>query len=411
MKRFGKDNDMSQTATSIILISDDTTISDAVRGAILPEDGVSIDVHPTTLAAVNGKAVKMANEHDLIVFRLNPDTDRAAVADLRAKAGGKGTLLALSDAPISLVEARDLKKAGIDEILPFPLPSDDLRDQLLELSGRGPRLPALIERSGPLGQVIAVAPVRGGIGASMVAVNLADQLQAKTGFWRKSASKRVALVDLDIQFGTVASALDLNASDTFYRLATETIVPDRTFLAQSMEVHSSGLTVLTAPDRFAPLDAFDRKQIDAVIGHLQREYDFVVVDMPRTLVDWISPILSRCARLLLVTDTSVPSIRQARRLIDFYTEERLDLPVDIVVNREKKPLVASSSHAEAAKVLDRPLKYWLPDDPRRARSALDRGLLLSQLSQGGQLLPAIRKMARKLLAETTRTVAARPVTS
>jgi Flp pilus assembly CpaE family ATPase len=219
----------------------------------------------------------------------------------------------------------------------------------------------------------------------------------------------VALVDLDIQFGTLASALDINSSDTFYRLATEMIVPDRNFLAQSMEVHASGLTVLTAPDRFAPLDAIDRKQIDAVIGQLQREYDFVVVDMPRTLVEWIAPIISRCARLLLVTDTSVPSIRQARRLIDFYTEERLDLPVDMIVNREKKPFISSSSHAEAAKVLDRPLKYWLPDDPRRARAALDRGQLLSQLTQGGALLSAIRKVARKIATETTPAATERPV--
>jgi Flp pilus assembly CpaE family ATPase len=409
MTLFGKDKDMSQDKTSIILISDDTTINDAVCGALLPGDQVSVEIYPTTLAAVNGKAVKMANEHDLIVFRLNPDTDPGAVVDLRKETGRKGTLLALSDTPISLAEARNLKKAGIDEILPFPLSSDDLRDQLLEMSGRTPLLPALIERSGALGQVIAVAPVRGGIGASTVAANLADQLQAKTGLWRKSASNRVALVDLDIQFGTLASALDINSSDTFYRLATEMIVPDRNFLAQSMEVHASGLTVLTAPDRFAPLDALDRKQIDAVIGQLQREYDFVVVDMPRTLVEWIAPIISRCARLLLVTDTSVPSIRQARRLIDFYTEERLDLPVDMIVNREKKPFISSSSHAEAAKVLDRPLKYWLPDDRRRARAALDRGQLLSQLTQGGALLSAIRKVARKIATETTPAATERPV--
>ncbi|GKY88616.1 AAA family ATPase [Sinisalibacter aestuarii] len=411
MTRITKETNMAQDKPSIILISDDTAINDAVRGALLPGDDIGIEVQATTLTAVNGKAVKLAEEHDLIVFRLNPQTDRAAVQELREKSGGKGTLLALSDAPISLAEARELKKAGIDEILPFPIPSSDLRDQLLELSGRPLQLPALIDRSATRpGKVIAVAPVRGGIGASTVAINLADQLQGKTGMLRKAAQHRVALVDLDIQFGTVASALDLDPSDVFYRMATETIVPDRTFLAQSLQSHDSGLTVLAAPDKFVPLDAIEPRQIDAVIGHLQREFDYVVVDLPRTLVEWIGPVLTRCARLMLVTDTTVPAIRQARRLIDFYGEDRFDLPVEMVVNHEKKPVLPASHHSEAAKVLERPLKYWLPDDPRRARAALDRGELLSQHSHGA-LSGALRRMARNLLTETTATAEARPASS
>lgn len=402
---------MQDRKPSIILISDDATMTEAVRSALLPEDGIRMDVHDTTLAAVNGKAVRMAEEHDLIVFRLNPDTDRIAVAELREKAGGKGALLALSDAPISLAQARELKKVGIDEILPFPIAAMELRDQLLELTGHSHPVPALIDRSATRpGKVIAVTPVRGGIGASTIAVNLADQLQGRTGLLRKTARNRVALVDLDIQFGTVASALDLEPSDLLYRLATETVVPDRTFLAQSIQSHASGLSVLTAPDRFVPLHAIETRQIDAVIGHLQREFDYVVVDLPRALVDWVGPVLSRCTRLLLVTDTTVPSIRQARRMIDFFSEDRFDLPAEIVVNREKKPMIAARHHVAAAKVLDRPLKYWLPDDPRHARIALDRGELLSRVSNGG-LSGAIRRMARSLQSEIRPAAEARPATA
>ena len=139
-------------------------------------------------------------------------------------------------------------------------------------------------------------------------------------------------------------------------------------------------------------------QIDAVIGQLQREYDFVVVDLPRTLVEWVAPVVSRCSRLMMVTDTTVPAIRQARRLIDFYSEDRFDLPVEVVVNHEKKPVISQRLHAEASKVLERPLKHWLPNDPKHTRAALDQGVLLSQVS-GGALTGAIRRMAKTITTD------------
>ncbi|MDQ2089688.1 AAA family ATPase [Marimonas arenosa] len=403
---------MTTANHSIILISNEDDITHAVGEALTDIKDVTLDVRPGTLASVNGAAVQMVDQHNLIVFKLNADTDREAVAELREQVGARGTLLALSDGSISLAEAMELKQNGIDEILPFPISREVLTKELLALSGHRTQLPALMndEDAPRMGHVVPVMPVRGGIGATTVAINLADALQQKTGMRRKTAAHRVALVDLDIQFGTVANALDLDPSDIFFRMASEQVNLDATFISQSMQQHDSGLDILAAPDRFAPIEALDRAQVDALVGHLQRGYDYVVIDMPRTLVEWIAPILTRAARLLMVTDTTVPSIRQAHRLIEFFSQERLDLPVDMVVNHEKKPMFAARHHVEAQKVLDRPLKYWLPDDPRHARQALDRGELLSDAAGGAPLTKAIRRMSETILTETKNADAAQPKT-
>lgn len=401
---------MQTGVPSIILISADPQVADAVSSALRGSDNVAFERCEGTLAGVNGKAVRMAEDHDLVVFQLNAETDPAAVVELREKVRDRGRLLALSDAAISLADALDLKRLGIDEILPFPVSPDVLREQMLKMTLRDVHLPALHEPT-RIGQVIAVCPARGGIGASTFAVNLADQLQDRSGMIHKVAANRVALVDLDLQFGSVASALDLDASDTLYRLATEGIVPDQTFIDQSMVEHVSGLTVLTAPERFLPLDALRRTQVDALVGNLQRKFDYVVIDLPRTLVDWIDPVLARCARLLMVTDTTVPSIRQTHRMIEFFSESRFDLPVEIVVNLEKKPMIQASHHTEAAKVLERPLKHWLPNDSRHARAALDRGQVLSQAAGSAPLTHAIRKIARSIIKETRGAAEARPAKS
>ncbi len=392
---------MKTDTRSIMLISDDADIRKAVSDALSDYKDVALKIQGGTLTSVNGAAVKMVDQHSLIVFRLKENTDRDSVMALREKAGGRGTLLALSDGSISLADAMELKDIGIDEVLPFPISQQQLSKQLLALSGYRTQLPALLGSHGAprLGHVIAVCPVRGGIGASTVAINLADSLQDKTGLGRRQARHKVVLVDLDLQFGTLASALDLEASDTLFRMAGDGHVPDATFLAQALQRHPSGLDVLTAPDRFAPIDALQRAQIDALVGNLQRAYDYVVIDLPRSLVDWMGPVLARCHKLMMVTDTTVPSIRQAHRLLEFYTEERLDLPAEIVVNHERRPMFLARHHAEAQKVLERPLMHWLPDDPKPARLALDRGELLSKAAGSSALAKSIRKMARRLLDE------------
>jgi len=387
---------------SVVLIADDEAIKDAVDKAVAMAGGLSLDVHEGTLTSVNGAAVRFLSENDLVVFRLTGPDELEKVRHLRSQVGSAGMMLALSDRDISLSEARALKKSGVDEILPFPVAREELSQQIQRLATPSAMLPALYGRpaEAPLGQVIAVCPVRGGIGASTLTVNLADRLQDKSGGFRKAARNRVCVVDLDLQFGTVATELDLAPSPGLYKMASDKVRPDRTFLEQALVEHQSGLKVLTAPDEFIPLDAITREQVAGLIESLRNSFDYVVLDMPRTLVEWIGPVVAAADRILMVTDSTVPSIRQAHRLIEFFSQERLEPPVEMVVNLEKKPLFRASHHAEAEKVLGRKLRHWLPPDARHARLAIDRGQLLSQAAKGAPLAKAIRTLGRDLLRET-----------
>lgn len=247
------------------------------------------------------------------------------------------------------------------------------------------------------GQVIAVARSRGGIGATMLAVNLAHQL-ATIGSTRKSGpARRVALVDLDLQFGMVAGFLDLEPSPALYDMARDGGIPDDTFLDQSLQSTPDGLDVLCAPSAFAPLDALRPDQLRGLIEALQARYDYVVVDLPHALVDWVSPVLAHAGLMYLVTDLSVPSLQQARRLIDAYAEDNLALEIEIVVNHEARPLLPHRHHQEAARALERELRHWLPDDRRAAKEAADRGLPLGRVARHSSLAKAVGKLAQDRL--------------
>ncbi|WP_433989910.1 AAA family ATPase [Sulfitobacter sp. TBRI5] len=401
MAKFSKEGIFEMTNKSLGLISGDDTINASVLKAVDRLNDLSIETLSGTLSSVNGSASRFLSEHDLVVFQLSEQKDADIVGSLRRQVGSKCTLLALSNKDISLSAARALKKSGVDEILPFPIGQEELTEQIERLTADMSLLPAIYNpQTEHLGQVISVCPARGGIGASTLAVNLADQLQGHTGIFKKKKKNKVAIVDLDLQFGTVATALDLTPSNGLLRMAQGGVTPDHTFLQQSMVQHVSGLDVLTAPEEFMPLDALTREQVHALIENLRQEYDYVVIDLPRALVEWLGAVVKATDRMLMVSDSTVSSVRQACRLIDFFAKERLEPPVEMVVGHEAKPTFRSGHHVEAKKALGRDLKYWLPFDVRNAKHARDRGQLLSQTSSSCALSKAIRTMGRKIMDES-----------
>ena len=249
------------------------------------------------------------------------------------------------------------------------------------------------------GHIIAVAQARGGVGATTVAVNLANSLVGQRGFLKKRTANTVALVDLDLQFGSVGPLLDLEEQDALHQLALDGTIPDANFLSQAMMVLQNGMSVLAAPSKFMPLDSLQPQQIAAILDNLRLRNDFVIVDLPRALGNWMEPVLRRADELVIVSDTSVPSVRHCRRLIDFFTVDNENLPVRIVINHERRPLFASGVHKEMQKALNRKLNHWLPHDPRAARSSSDRGKPLATVAPRSQLGKAISRLARQTITD------------
>lgn len=238
------------------------------------------------------------------------------------------------------------------------------------------------------GRLYLVSRSRGGVGATTFAVNLAIGLCAAG----QKAKRRVAIVDFDLQFGTVGSSLDLVDKGGLLALAQLDYEPDLHAVRAALQLHESGLSVLPAPRHPVPLDALDAARVQSIIDALLASHDAVVVDLPPALVDWLEPLLRRAERVFMVTDLAVTSIDCAKRILDTFREDAPDLRVEIIVGREKKPFLAGRIHREIATVLDQPLRYWLPFDPKRARLALDRGEPLLKMQPRGSWSRGIRKI-------------------
>lgn len=383
---------------SMLVLATGDGVASAITTALSGEKDLRIDSETASLAQMNGKAIRAMADYDVIMFQASPD-DRADIEAIETLASNRRNdtmLVALADGSISLSQVRALNNAGVDEVLPLPDSTGTIDAQMIQLSRL--KRPQPSGAAASIGRIIAVAQARGGVGSTTVAVNLADRLCRSRGRFGRGKGHKVALVDLDLQFGTVGSFLDLGEQDALLQLALDGTVPDTTFLKQSMVTLPSGLAVLAAPSPFAPLDSLRAEQVAAMLDSLRATHDFVVIDMPRALVGWIEPIVERADELIVVTDMSVSCVRHCRRLIDFFTQDNVALPVQVVINHQHKPLVQTRLHREAAKVLDRKFDHWLPHDPRAACAAADRGKPLSETAPRSPLGKAIDRLARATLS-------------
>lgn len=387
---------MAQGDKDIVLISEDPAFNDRLGAILGNQPGFAVTRCDASLARINGKASDLAKVSELIVFKATPEAlDETEALRALIASGGNARILAVSDSATPFGVAHSLLRAGVTEVVPDTIEDAELAKVVGRLSM--PRRLTLSAQDQHEGHVIAVSKARGGIGATTLAVNLADQLVGKKKRFGKSETRKVILVDLDLQFGAVAGFLDLPPNDALYSMARDRVEPDSVFLQQSIVTTPSGLAVLAAPDGFMPLTALHPDQVRFLIGRLRKMYEYVVVDLPPAMVDWLTPVLEAADHVLIVSGTSVPFVQQTRRLIDFFKDQNPSLHIEVVVGQEKKPLIRSRRHAEAAKALQTEFKHWLPPDGKVAEDAMDRGRPLSETAGSAPLTKEIAQIAADLV--------------
>ena len=387
---------MSKEVTPILLVSGDKDLKTIVSSMYSKDDGYHLTSREDTLSAMNGTAVSLASQNEIILY----ETDASSAEDLAALqkvSDGRATnalIVAITSDDLTLAQSRKLSRAGADDVIPRSCLEEDLCKQVESWRVRkSAQLPAAWLGKATQGKILAVAGSRGGVGKSTLAVNLADALQNKKGFRHKVASASVAILDLDLQFGSVATLLDVEENDAIYRMAMDGSVPDREYVQNCIVKSASGITVMPAPSRFTPLDALQSEQVGAILDQLCRDHDYVVVDMPSALVSWMEPVLNRADRLFIASDVTVPAVRNCRKLIDFYTAEQPNIDIEVVVMMEKKPLFTSQHHREAVKLLERDFQHWVPLDAKPARETLDRGKTVFDVAPRSALAKAIKTLA------------------
>lgn len=174
------------------------------------------------------------------------------------------------------------------------------------------------------GTVFTVSSATGGCGKTFLATNLAWFLTHHTG-------KRVCLVDIDLQFGEVTTALRLRPRYTIFD-ALQRADDDDANLADHIEEyvasHSTGFSVLAAPRDPSEADHIGPADVTRIIDAVRSRYDYVVVDTPTALSEVVLAAFDQSDLLYTMATLDLPSVRNMGVFLG--TLERLKIPSDNV---------------------------------------------------------------------------------
>jgi len=310
----------------------------------------------------------------------------------------KVILIAADVTPASL---HSLLRNGADEFVPYPLPEGELAQAIERI--RAPEIPVVTQQAAPIlqsgsqknGAVLAVHGLAGGTGATTLAVNLAWELATVAG----DTSPSVCLLDFDLQFGAVSTFLDLPRRDVVYEMLSDTESMDEESFAQSLLTYQCKMEVLTAPADMLPLDLISPEDIGRVIAMARSHFDYVVIDMPSTLVQWSETVLQEAHVYFATLELDMRSAQNTLRFKRALQSE--ELPVEklrYAVNRAPKftDLSGKTRIKRMSENLDISIELQLPDGGKPVSQGGDHGLPLAMTAPKNPLRKEIAKLAASI---------------
>ncbi len=290
----------------------------------------------------------LEQKYDVIVIELDSDPEYALELVENIGADGAVTAMVYSDKtdPELLMNCI---RAGAREFLTIPFDRDVMAEALVRAAARRPLTRSSKKAEGKL---MAFIGAKGGAGSTTLACNFAVALAQESG-------KKTLLIDLDLPLGDAALNLGIAAEFSAIDALQAADRLDARFLSQLLVKHSSGVWVLAAPGRFVQYQA-SNDAIDGLINVARQEFDNVVVDLGSKLDLMGTSAYKEAAAVYLVTQASIPELRNSNRLISQFFAAPLP-KLEIVINRfDSRAQGVSEEHI--TKALTRPAQWKIPND-------------------------------------------------
>ena len=233
---------------------------------------------------------------------------------------------------------RDIVRTGAVDLLQLPIDGRELVDSVSRAAELAiavqtaataiPGATAVAEDGGTdhqhLGRVFTISSATGGCGKTFFATNLAYFLVRYTG-------KRACVVDLDLQFGEVSTALRLRPKFTIFdALQREDTDEDdmRAHIEEYTVSHETGMYVLAAPREPSEADRITPPDVTRIVEAVRKQFDYVVVDTPPQLNENVLAAFDLSDLLYVMATLDLPSVRNMSVFLS--TLDRLKVPADTI---------------------------------------------------------------------------------
>ncbi|NOX64137.1 MAG: response regulator/pilus assembly protein [Chloroflexi bacterium] len=305
---------------------------------------------------------------DLILLDLSFPDAIGFISSIRSRRPDT-LIVALADAP-HLKDLQSALLAGAAAFVSIPLEPNQLemtvehvlskhRESSMETDANGQL------KTPPVGQIVSVVSLKGGVGRTTLAVNLAMAL-----YEYKQAN--VILVEAHHKLSDVTLFTNLVPTHTLAKLVGETHI-DRDIVYTLLQRHASGIYILPGANRLEDLFELPPKVWRRVLLMVSELASFVVVDTDSQPDEVLTEVLMQSDHILVVSDPTIASLRSASTLMNAIQQEStMAATPRLVINRSDMPGGISSRNI--AKRLGVEIAANLPDDPKLVNFALNAGV-------------------------------------
>lgn len=336
----------------------------------LQEMSKVLEAHSHTVIVVDGGKSKMRNVAEreqpdlMLVDGMCCDPNELALVEYVTTHHPKVAIILLcaTQTPEFLINSM---RAGVREVLPSPATPPALEAAVSRMAAK---LVGVRGQTG--GKVLAFMSCKGGSGATFLSTNLG---------WQLAESSSVLLIDLDLQFGDALSYVnDGRPNSTIADVAHDISRLDASFLVASAVKVTPSFSILAAPEDLSKAMEVKAEHIDAILSLAVAHYDFVLLDVGRTLNTLVMRALDRAHRIYPVLQAGLPYIRNANKLLAVF--KSLGYPaskIELIVNRFEK--TGEISISDMRRALGPVTLLTVPDAYKEVNTSINRGIPLMEL--------------------------------
>ena len=332
----------------------------------------------TSYPSLDEVPMLLVSDYDVVIIELDTDAEHALDLVEAISADSSVTVMVYSSRADSAMLVRCMR-AGAREFLSLPLSPGAIEEAMVRAMVRRP---ASQPAKKAIGKLLVFIGPKGGTGVTTIATNFAVAVA-------QESQQSAVLIDLALPIGDAALSLGIraefsvaNALENFNRL-------DSNFFLKLLTKHSSGLSVLAAPDGYVPIQA-TVEAVNRLVTVAQQTFDYVIVDAGANL-NLTSKVLFKDASMVyLVTQVSISELRNSHRLMsEFFLAS--PLKPEIVLNRFTQRSLGIDER-EIGKALTQDPQWKIPNDYQTARHAQNAASAL--VMEDSPISRVIRQMAR-----------------
>jgi pilus assembly protein CpaE len=280
-------------------------------------------------------------------------------------------------------------EAGADDIVMLPATPEQVRFEVHKMLARK-QGGDVVGGSSEQSRLVCVLGPKGGTGKTLTSTNLAVSLAQR--------GQRVALIDLDLQFGDVALCLGLPPEKTVYDLAQSPGALDYDKLDSFLATHSSGVRTLIAPRRPDQASAVGAELLREIYAIMRAHFDWVVVDTPPGFTAEVITSIDSSTEVVMVGMLDSLSLKNTK--LGLETLELMKYDPDkifLLLNRAHSRVGISQSDVEA--VLGRTPDVFIPSD-REIPRTVNEGIPIVVARPQSEPAEAFGTLADLVMGET-----------